>query len=233
MADLSSFFSSVRGTMRGLGVPLPLFIAAISLAVGAYNLRLTYVREGNRFAAVLMREWNNDTDKYKRIIYDKYPDLALADYREDYAISHEQAIKIDKSESQLSKLIENRECQKWVRFADASSLNGESDICSDAVKEVRVREGLIGMLNYLEYIAVSYENETAAPDIIKESFREAFLYWFGATKEYIVASNEKKLVYWAPLVRVACEWNQEEPISKPQGKANDKICSRLLGKTYQ
>ena len=198
-----------------------------SVAATAYSIYRSRASEEQRFTAGLLREWNNDTDLYKATIYESYPALALAEIDEKTSpISAEEAVLIDDAYNKAY----NPNHADYIDCTHPPSEDPER--CKDVLRDIKKRDAIVGLINYLEYIAVVYELGATVEPAVEETFRGNFLHWFSAMRHYIEASNreEKELRYWAPFVRVACNWNETKPLNAENQKNNKAVCDTLLNR---
>lgn len=197
-------------------------LGVFSLYLTAYGLRLSHEWEKQKFTATLLKEWNNDVEKYKNEIFKAYPKLADGISASKGGIPESVGLRLDSAYAEYSKRLHNGEC--------TPSLKPSPPECSELLEEAQLRDAVVGILNYLEYVSVAYEQDVVVRQKIEEVFWGNFLNWFGATVEYIKASNPTRLLYWAPYIKVACGWHRRSSLEETAdaSKRITEACEHLL-----
>src|SRR5207248_2895313 len=110
--------------------------------------------EQRKFTTSLLKEWNTSTEAYKKTIFMQFPPRPAGT---DTTISTEDARRLAVSYSEFDA----KECGQRAKM--------DTDECRGLKRRIETRDALIGFLNYLEYLAISYQEKTVVRPIFRQS----------------------------------------------------------------
>jgi hypothetical protein len=104
-------------------------------------------------------------------------------------------------------------------WAGKSEPNSKYDFMKDEKKVKRVKNQLIGLLNYMEYLSQAYNESVVDQKVFEESLSKPMIYYYDFLEEFIKES-QKQLGYdnWQPFsdVVVLLKAKQRENVASPK-----------------
>jgi len=147
----------------------------------------------------LMREWNSNAIGFRNAIVK----LGIELYGEP---------------NDTSYLKEPISAEEARRLWDASATSEDSA----EIKRVEMREKMIGLLNYFEYICAAYKAGAVDEKIIKVSFKAPMTRWYELLKAFIDNVDRRRNTRtWPPYCEVMELWIQQPKPEPPDTRFID------------
>jgi hypothetical protein len=132
----------------------------------------------------MIKEWNDHARAHIKFLRNRYPELSGFSWRA--------------SEEELEKIEFNSELAELVYAGD-----------SDETRDVRDR--LISLFNYFEYVSTAYEHEIVDRQAIEVSFRGVILNTYVYFNAFVqVMRKQRKYEPWLPLALLVSKWTTTE-----------------------
>lgn len=185
LSTIAQFITAVASAL----IVIQVWIAHDALKIGQGTLRHNYEalqqnHELNRrhYASEMMKDWNDNAGKHKDAILKEFPDLL--DKKNTKPLSREKALAI----------------------YGAIYGNDAKD------KELfELRNHIIAMFNYFEYIASAYFNGVADQLMIEETFDGVIKLWYNYFKAFIDVAEEKVgFRPWQPINDLIIHWEAKK-----------------------
>lgn len=165
--------------------------SAIGLFLAYKTLKANHEWNRRQFAAQLLEKWSSQSVIHRKAIEKHYP--GLYDHQKDDAL----------------KVLIPEQCEEIYK---STSSNEEL---------WNLRFHLIELLNYFEYIAVSYNNNVGDREMIEKSFKCTLIKWNHLLTHFVATvKNHRKYNPWQPFTALANFWEHGKPEGKPPA---DKI----------
>nr|VFJ89411.1 MAG: hypothetical protein BECKLFY1418B_GA0070995_10156 [Candidatus Kentron sp. LFY] len=196
-------------------------IGVISIVYNGWAVQDANKWRKNEFTVQVLKENAANMDVYRKEILSNHGQLAGG------------SLDVDRIPETIAKHLDASYEEYKAKRRQGKCAEGNAYECRDLINRIKLRDGLVGLLNRFEYIAVAYEKNLIDKEVFKENSKGVFLTVFNGAIEYIKVSNKEELLYWAPFVRVSCEFNGERSLEGGASNKNAKECEYLLnlGKT--
>lgn len=210
--DIASDFRERVSRWKDLEILVVLVLGVASLFFTAWGINSTHHWERQRYTASLLRDWDEGIKEHRDAIFELQPSLARGFVNENVVVPKHVAQGLDDSLKAYRQLQLDGACPSSV---SDSSPTVDSEKCAGLAKRVAGRHALVAALNFMEYIAVSYEQNVVDRGVIREQLSPVFTLWFVVAREYIKASNPgREILYWRSYIRTVCRWNSRSASRK-------------------
>jgi hypothetical protein len=172
-------------------------VTASSLEVAGSSLRDQYEWNRRHYAIEMLREWNTQTAVHKAALECAYSELYSA-----------PGWKMDVTEARALYFAE-------CKLPDGTTPNPKWEL----------RNHVIALLNYFEYVAKACEVEVADAEVIEATHKGTMIRWHDQLHAFIVTVKEARdgKSPWLPFERIVDEWRPPEerpsdprPLGKPK-----------------
>jgi len=160
-------------------------IGAMGTLIGAFLVYRTLVSnhdwQRREYAMNILREWNNNTTEHWRVIEGVFPHLR----------------DVDRTGGRITELTKQQ--AKDIYTCEPSNN-----------KYWELRYHIVEMLNYLEYVGMSYSQNVADQYIIKCSLKEAMIKYHDILKNMIdVVEICEGYTPWEPYIKLVESWKMK------------------------
>lgn len=151
------------------------------VSLALVQLRWEYRWRRRQYAVDMGSAWNEHTAAHREAIEQAFPGLLDV-------------------ESKRADVAVSRERAEELYFASSAN-RADSDL----------NRHIIELLNYCEYVAISYANDVSDRTVIEGSFKEALLQWHRGLRHYITVTTKIRAYNpWLPFCEVVSQWDPKE-----------------------